>query len=204
MSSIYLCYDKGMRRSRVRRSLRIPWRLLAATTSVFARFDQTWLQLYTLSHGQGQLKLVWYFNFTFYRGYYHISNLTIALPLFAPFALVKRNRVKQWYTNDKIFPVTSACMWVYAVSTVTLLLSPVNTHVTLPEGGAGEVRHRQPDGDQPAGADITHVGGLLSGGLEARDGLTDCRPPLSRLSPLSAAAPGSFRQGMTLAHLTWL
>ena len=95
-------------------------------------------------------------------------------------------------------------MWVYAVSTVTLLLSPVNTHVTLPEGGAGEVRHGQPDGDQPAGADITHVGGLLSGGLEARDGLTDCRPPLSRLSPLSAAAPGFFRQGMTLAHLTWL
>ena len=78
------------------------------------------------------------------------------------------------------------------------------THVTLPEGGAGEVRHRQPDGDQPAGADITHVGGLLSGGLEAIDGLTDCRPPLSRLSPLSGAAPGSFRQGMTLAHLTWL
>ena len=72
------------------------------------------------------------------------------------------------------------------------------------EGGAGEVRHGQPDGDQPAGVEIIHVGGLLSSGLEARDGLTDCRPPLSRLSPLSAAAPGSFRQGMTLAHLTWL
>ena len=71
-------------------------------------------------------------------------------------------------------------MWVYAVSTVTLLLSPVNTHVTLPEGGVGEVRHGQPDGDQPAGANITHVGRLLSGGLEARDGLTDCRPPVCR------------------------
>ena len=63
-------------------------------------------------------------------------------------------------------------------------------HVTLPEGGAGEVRHGQPDGDQPAGADITHVGGLLSGGLEARDGLAACRPPVSRLSLLSAAQHG--------------
>ena len=61
--------------------------------------------------------------------------------------------------------------------------------MTLPEGGAGEVRHGQPDGDQPAGADISHVGGLLSGGLEARDGLTDCRPPLSRLSLLSLQQP---------------
>ena len=76
--------------------------------------------------------------------------------------------------------------------------------MTLPEGGAGEVRHGQPDGDQPAGVEIIHVCGLVSGSLEARDRLTAYSPPVSRLSPLSAAAQGSFRQGMTLAHLTWL
>ena len=58
---IYLSYDKGLRYRRARRSLRIPWRLLAATTSVFARFDQTWLQLYTPRHGQGQWKVIWYY-----------------------------------------------------------------------------------------------------------------------------------------------
>ena len=63
-------------------------------------------------------------------------------------------------------------------------------HVIVPEGGAGEVRHGQPDGDQPAGVDMIHVGRLVSAALEARDGLTACRPPVSRLSPLSAAAPG--------------
>ena len=71
-------------------------------------------------------------------------------------------------------------------------------HVAVPECGAGEVRHGQPDGDQPAGVEMIHVA------LEARDGLAACSPPVSRLSPLSAAAPGSFRQGIQLAHLTWL
>ena len=74
-------------------------------------------------------------------------------------------------------------------------------HVAVPECGAGEVRHGQPDGDQPAGVEMIHVDGLVRAALEARDGLTACRPPVSRLSPLSAAAPGSFRRGMTLAHL---
>ena len=76
-------------------------------------------------------------------------------------------------------------------------------HVIVPEGGAGEDRHGQPDGDQPAGVEIIHVGRLVSAALEARR--TDCLQTSGvRLSPLSAAAPGSFRQGMTLAHLTWL
>ena len=77
-------------------------------------------------------------------------------------------------------------------------------HVAVPECGAGEVRHGQPDGDQPAGVEMIHVDGLVRAALEARDGLAACSPPVSRLSPLSAAAPGSFRQGMTLVHLIWL
>ena len=77
-------------------------------------------------------------------------------------------------------------------------------HVAVPECGAGEVRHGQPDGDQPAGVEIVHVSALVSAALEGGDGLTACRPPVSRLSPLSAAAPGTFRQGMTLVHLIWL
>ena len=77
-------------------------------------------------------------------------------------------------------------------------------HVAVPECGAGEVRHGQPDGDQPAGVEMIHVDGLVRAALEARDGLTACSPPVSRLSPLSAASHGSFRRGMILAHLTWL
>ena len=63
-------------------------------------------------------------------------------------------------------------------------------HVAVPECGAGEVRHGQPDGDQPAGVEMIHVDGLVRAALEARDGLAACSPPVSRLSPLSAAAPG--------------
>ena len=65
-------------------------------------------------------------------------------------------------------------------------------HVITPEGSAGEFRHGLPDGDQPAGVEIIHVGRLVSAALEARDGLTACSPPVSRLSPLSAAAPASL------------
>ena len=54
-------------------------------------------------------------------------------------------------------------------------------HVIVPEGGAGEVRHGQPDGDQPAGVEIIHVGGLVSAALEARDFLQT-----SGVSPLSS------------------
>ena len=64
--------------------------------------------------------------------------------------------------------------------------------------------------DQSAGVDNTHVGVPVSGGHEARDGLTACRPPvssglLSEPSPLSSLwmgpDPGSSRLGMTLSTL---
>ena len=45
-------------------------------------------------------------------------------------------------------------------------------HVAVPECGAGEVRHGQPDGDQPAGVEMIHVDGLVRAALEARR--TDC------------------------------